>query len=268
MEFTTGTGADLTRVTIIKMKKMDGKDYMFSLIDDLELLERKIKQFGNVALVGIDPVTAYLGVKKIDSYRTTDVRGVLAPLAAMAARLEFACILITHFNKNTMSSVLNRITDSMAFVASGRHCYVVVPEADSDRTLFLRAKNNLARKGNQDGLAYTLEEKIVEGNITTSHIVWDDEPVTVTANEALAVLRGNGGRPPKEVERAKDLLKTMLEDGPVPAEKVYQRMEGYSVSKSTVNRAACELAVIKTGAKGRDGTSTWSLPKEETPLQQ
>jgi hypothetical protein len=53
---------------------------MFSLVTDLDLLRDKIKQVGDVKLVQIDPITAYLGSTngKMDSYRTTDVRAVLA----------------------------------------------------------------------------------------------------------------------------------------------------------------------------------------------
>ena len=50
-------------------------------------------------LVEIDPITAYLGVGKIDSFRNTDVRAVLAPLVELAAELNVAVIAIMHFNK-------------------------------------------------------------------------------------------------------------------------------------------------------------------------
>src|SRR5262249_20071286 len=64
-------GADRNRVYIIHMvKKADGGSRTFSLLTDLEMLERKIAEIGNVVFVGIDPLTAYFGVGKIDAYRT------------------------------------------------------------------------------------------------------------------------------------------------------------------------------------------------------
>ena len=58
---------------------------MFSLVTDLDLLRQKIIEVGNVRVVQIDPITAYLGHGKIDSFRTTDVRAVIAPLVELAA---------------------------------------------------------------------------------------------------------------------------------------------------------------------------------------
>jgi hypothetical protein len=44
----------------------------------LALLEQGIKRCGDVGLVLIDPVSSYMG--KVDSYKNTDVRGVLEPI--------------------------------------------------------------------------------------------------------------------------------------------------------------------------------------------
>ena len=90
-------GADLDRVHIIKMvcePDEDGQPQkrMFSLVTDLEMLRQKIIKIGNVAAVLIDPITAYLGVDEVDSYRDTDVRAVLGPLKELAEEMRVACI--------------------------------------------------------------------------------------------------------------------------------------------------------------------------------
>jgi hypothetical protein len=56
---------------------------MFLLNEDLEELERMIRHIGDVRLITIDPITAYMG-GKVDSHRATDVRGQLGPLADLA----------------------------------------------------------------------------------------------------------------------------------------------------------------------------------------
>jgi hypothetical protein len=51
------------------MVHSDGQqDRMFSLITDLDLLREKILEIGNVRLVLIDPISAYLGVGKMDHF--------------------------------------------------------------------------------------------------------------------------------------------------------------------------------------------------------
>jgi hypothetical protein len=63
--------ADLTRITILKMICDTESERMFSLVTDLPALRQKILEIGNVAMIIIDPVTAYLGVGKVDSFRAT-----------------------------------------------------------------------------------------------------------------------------------------------------------------------------------------------------
>jgi RecA-family ATPase len=126
--------ADLTRIVIISMVREAGKDRMFSLQTDLEMLRRKIDEVGDVVLVLIDPISAYLGVGKMDSYRTTDVRAVLGPVVSLAAELKTAVIGIMHFNKKIdITNALLRISDSLAYGAQARHVYGVINDAENKR---------------------------------------------------------------------------------------------------------------------------------------
>jgi len=86
-------GADLDRVEIVGMaKNADGTPRMFNLATDLPLLRGKIDEVGKVALVIIDPVSAYLGVGKVNNSSTTDVRAVLAPLTKLAEENKISII--------------------------------------------------------------------------------------------------------------------------------------------------------------------------------
>jgi len=249
-------GADLERIRIAKMMRKDDQRFMFSLADDLPKLERLIDQM-SAGIVIIDPVTAYMGFRKIDSFRTTDVRSVLTPLKEMAERTRVACILITHFSKNTVASAINRITDSLAFGAAVRHCYACIPE--ESRKLFLKVKNNAVRSDEQQGLAYSFAEKRVAPRIRASRIIWDSDHIAMTANEALAALRKNG-RPDDAREKAKDIIRMKLAGGrEVAVDDINEEAERRMVSITTMHRAAEDLGVIKSGAKGPKGKSTWKL---------
>src|SRR5262249_31343148 len=160
------------------MVRVGGGQRMFSLVTDLELLRKTIDQIGDVLLVQIDPISAYLGVGKIDSFRTTDVRAVLAPLVSLAAELKVAVVGLMHFNKKLdVTNALLRISDSLAFGATARHVYAVVNDAENKRRLFVRGKNNLA-PSDQQALAFTIALREVgtdaknDKPILAPHLVW------------------------------------------------------------------------------------------------
>jgi putative DNA primase/helicase len=143
-------GADLGRVHIVSavfQESAKGRR-SFNLQADLQLLERKITQIGDVVLVIIDPISSYMG--KADSHKNAEVRGALEPLSEMADRLKVAILSITHFSKSgaaNNSKALHRFIGSIAFVGAPRAAFAVIEDADNDgRILFLHAKNNMAGK--------------------------------------------------------------------------------------------------------------------------
>jgi hypothetical protein len=81
----------------------------------LPLLEQKITEIGDVVLIVIDPVSAYLGAGKINNSSTTDVRAVLAPLTKLAEEKKILVIGIMHFNKKAdVTNAMLRIADTPA----------------------------------------------------------------------------------------------------------------------------------------------------------
>src|SRR4029450_5688429 len=124
-------GADLDRVHIVSaVRNPNGRGQRtFNLQSDIELLEQKIEQLGDVALVIIDPVSSYLG--KTDSHKNAEVRGVLEPLSAMAERTNVAVLSITHFSKAgaaTGAKALHRFIGSIAFVGAPRVAFALIAD--------------------------------------------------------------------------------------------------------------------------------------------
>ena len=155
----TAAGANLKRIAFVNGARIDGKDKSFSIVTDLLLLRKAVQQIGNVVLVIIDPISAYLGVGKVDSRSATDVRGVLTPLKEMVEELHVAIIGIAHFNKkDDIKSALLRVSDSIAYVAAARHVYAVLDDPeDKNSKLFVKAKNNLAP--DKEGVALWLRRE-------------------------------------------------------------------------------------------------------------
>jgi DNA polymerase I-like protein with 3'-5' exonuclease and polymerase domains len=264
-------GADCTRVHILKMIREGGNERMFSLVSDLNALRRKIIEIGDVKVVMIDPITAYLGVGKVDSFRATDVRAILSPLKVLAEELHVAIIGIMHFNKKTdITSVLLRISDSLAYGAAARHVYGVVNDPDNFRRLFVKGKNNLARF-EQPTLAFGIDEREVGADKRTGNsirrpfIVWHDEPVDITATEALSAAAQS--KSPSARDDAKQFLKIFLSNGPVDSTETKTAAKENGISLATLRRAQRDLHIDvqhdgPIDAKG-DRSWRWHLPKSE-----
>ena len=251
-------GADLDRIEFVKMVRNDkSRRRMFSLVTDLELLRQKVTEVGNVKAIQIDPISAYLGHGKIDSYRTTEVRAVLGPLVDLAAELKLAIIAIMHFNKKVdVTNALLRISDSLAFGAAARHVYGVVADSENDRKLFVRAKNNLSAKSKDKALAFRFGGQTVGNDAETGqeiwapHVLWEPDYVDITATQAMQAAADN--KSPGELDRAKRFLRELLGAGPVKAEELKDAAEANDVTAATLRRA--KKGVAETGKeRGRIG---------------
>jgi putative DNA primase/helicase len=178
-------GADLKRVIFIGAVRRGDNERSFNLATDLDALEAKINEVGDVVLVIIDPTSSYLG--KTDSHKNAELRGVLEPVGRLAERTNVAVVSITHFNKalaGQNGKTIYRFIGSIGFIAAARAAFVVIEDQeDSGRSLFLHAKNNLAPP--PPGLAFRKTQTIIDGGIVTSLAEWDLEPVAMTANQAM-----------------------------------------------------------------------------------
>jgi putative DNA primase/helicase len=253
-------GADLERVHIVSaVLQEDGKGHRtFNLQADLALLESKIREIGNLALVIIDPISSYMG--KIDSHKNSEVRGALEPVSEMAERMKVAILSITHFSKTGSGSTnkaLHRFIGSIAFVGAPRAAFAVIEDADNEgRILVLHAKNNMAAK--PQGLAYRLLQTIVGDNIVASYVHWEDMPVAISANEALEAAENTEKQSARE--KAEEFLRERLAGGPVSQKEVKVDAEGAGLAWATVRRAKDRLG-IRPEKNGMDGGWLWGLPK-------
>jgi putative DNA primase/helicase len=255
-------GANLDRAHVVSaVRDVAGNRRAFNLQNDLALLEKKIADIGEVALVVIDPISSYLG--RTDSHKNAEVRGVLEPLSEMAERMRVAVLSVTHFSKtgaNSTSKALHRFIGSIAFSGAPRAAFAVIEDAEHEaRRLFLLAKTNLS--GRPQGLAFRLEQCDVRDGINTSRLVWDGEPVAITANEAMAADAGSTDNMGAKVE-AIDFLQTVLADDPLPVTLVKTEADAAGHSWATVKRAKKAIGVeaFREGGTADKGRWFWRLP--------
>jgi putative DNA primase/helicase len=122
---------------------LQGSVKRFNLARDLTLVEEHLKAHpGKVRMIIFDPISSYIGAK--DSWKDTDVRDVLEPLAKLASEYHIAVVGIIHLNKNSERAALDRLMGSGAFQQVARHVLAVAPHPNvEDRYILWNLKHNL-----------------------------------------------------------------------------------------------------------------------------
>lgn len=254
--------AELSRIVIldaVRETNQRGEVHArsFNLNTDVSRLGALLAKLKDVALIVIDPISAYLGAAA--SHNNAEVRALLTPLAELAARHGVAVVCVSHLNKSAGSEALLRVQGSVAFGAAARAVWGVARDKEiAARRLFLPLKNNLGT--DQTGLAFAVEGVRLPSGIDTSRVVWEGEPVTVTAEEAFAPKDDREEK--SAVEDAKKFLAGLLAEEPVPAKQIRADADGAGYSWRTIQRAK-EMLGIKTVKEGMTGGWVWILPAEE-----
>lgn len=248
--------ADVRRCHVIKMLKSDkGCSRMFALGSDLDKLANEIERIGNVALVIIDPISAYLG--DADSHRISEVAPLMNALADFAERTNCAVLVIHHPPKGQVAKAIHAFSGSLAFSAGPRFVFVVAPDqAEDGRRLLLIVKCSVGLP--PAGIGYRVLGKTVEAKdgvlIDAARIEWDREPVMVTATEAM---RGETKTP--KLQEAIDFLLEELADGPMLESEVRKLASFHGIADKTLRNAKEKIGIasVKDGFAGK---WMWSVP--------
>jgi AAA domain/Primase C terminal 2 (PriCT-2)/RepB DNA-primase N-terminal domain len=261
-------GADRQKVKIVTAVYVaDGNGRrIFNLTHDLDVLEKLIIELGDVGLIIIDPVDAYIG-GNIDSHKNAAVRAVLEPISELADRLGVAILALTHFSKQLGGKTIYRFIGSIAHIGAARVAFAVVADPeDKTRMLLLHAKNNLAPT--QKGLAYRVEQHLVAEGIIGASINFEREYVTnTTADEVLAA---EGGSEATAKDDVKEFLQVVLAGGRVKVKDIEAEAraaclmgENQQMRQSKPFRSASdELKIFKSREGfGPGAVHYWSLPQ-------
>src|SRR5262249_14321442 len=131
-------GGEPRRVWAIQAVKDGAKERLLNLQGDLGDLEKDIRDTDAMVVV-IDPLSAYLG--NADSFKDTEVRRALAPVASMAERTGVAIVAILHMSKDSERRAIYRALGSVAFSAAPRAVFAVGTDPDDEnRRLFVPIK--------------------------------------------------------------------------------------------------------------------------------
>jgi hypothetical protein len=215
----------------------------FRVPDDIRSLRRALKELWPVRLVVIDPITAYCG--KGDGPGASVVHSMLWPLAELAAEYNVAVVCTTHL-RSSGRKALYRAAGSLSFTTAARAVWGIMRHPhEAAKRVMLPVKMNLAP--DITGLGFRIDE--------TGAVVWDREPVRLTADGALEAEHDGS-----KFAEATQFLRVALADGPRSAREVIAEAGERGISKATLRRARVELGVVidTTGACEK-GRSKWSL---------
>ena len=107
-----------------------------------------------------------------------------------------------------------------------------------------------------------MKGRTLDGGIETSCVEWDAEPVTMTADEAMAAAGDPEER--SELDEAADWLGKLLKNGPVDSKEICSGAKQSGVAWRTVERAKARLRVKAVKATF-SGAWRWELPDHSDP---
>jgi putative DNA primase/helicase len=258
-------GADLSRVHIVEsIAVTDGEGLTIEereaqLDTDIKAIETKLVDYPGIRLVVIDPLSNYLGSANMN--REQEVRQVLIPLKALAARTGVAVVSVMHLNKTTDTSAIHRVGGAVAFTGIARAAWLFTEDPeDKDKHLMLRIKGNIAKS--TQGLVYRILAKPVqvEGEaMQQPYIEFEGE----TQLDTGVLMAGRMvGRPDSQMQTAKEWLAEFLADGSQTTADIESFGKKAGHSFRTLERAKEELGAYaaKIGRRWE-----WSLMRENNP---
>jgi RecA-family ATPase len=241
-------GADVKKIKILEgVRNEKGNRQYFNLTEDIPALEQAINNTKDIRLICIDPLTAYLG--KINSHKSSEVRGILAPLAGLTEKYKVAIVAITHLNKNTALQAIYRTMGSLSFVAAARAAWAVTTDENDiskKRRLLIPLKTNLS-----------IDPTSLAFRIIDNRIVFEESPIEVDVEEALSKEKHEET---SALNDAVSWLREALEDGPMPSTVIHHMANENHISNATLRRAKEKLRVkpYKEGMAER-GKWIWKL---------
>jgi hypothetical protein len=205
------------------------------------------------ALVIVDPLMAWIDSKH-NTHRDQDCRRALHPLARLAEETGAAILVVRHLNKAAGLNPLYRGGGSIGIIGAARSGLLVAKDPDNpERRVLASTKCNLAKL--PPSLVFDLSPSEPGGAL---RVGWMAESVH-TAESLLAVPRDDEDR--DAVQEAVEVLRAILESGPVPSEDVKRDARKAGIAERTLHRAKSVLGVKsrKVGFTGK-GSWQWSLP--------
>lgn len=206
--------------------------------DEYTLLERIVVE-SEIALVVLDPINSFI-THKVDAHRDAEIRRVLDPLGAMAARRRFAVVAVVHLNRRNDSDVLNRILGSTGYGGSARSILTFARHPENEPQRVVASEGNWQKTTQSD--VFELREVVVFADAAPAERT---QPALVhigtTDLDSADLIDQDDDR--SALEEAKTFLLAELVLGPVAVSDLRRGADANGLSWRTVERAKKLLGV-------------------------
>ena len=224
----------------------------FDMVEQRDEFMQAIRQLGDVRMVIIDPITAYMS-KGSDGNSNVDVRIALRSLTDVAEDLDLAIIGISHLNKDTRKSVFARLLGSVGWVAAPRAVYLVAENPElPGQSVVACAKTNFAPP---EPLAFRkaiVEVDTLDGPADQVVTEIEDYAGTMTIDQLFAAKDNK----PKATDAARRWLRERIAPGEwVPAADLEAEVQAHALFSWRIAKDAKKQLPIES--KKKDNVWYW-----------
>ncbi|MGA8212867.1 MAG: AAA family ATPase [Candidatus Sulfotelmatobacter sp.] len=216
--------------------------FLLDLATHTKLLKGLLKKNPDVALILLDPITAFLGV---DETKDKETRPVLESIVEALEGTKATLIGIIHSNKMTKGSAGDKVKGGSSMLGVPRTAWAVGREADDREQRYMALiKGNVLKK--ESGLSFTIQNKVVDAGkgIEAGYVVWGNE-IEDNANDKLqAARKENKDALDKKGEIFKVIVQEALANGPKRSkEEIYPLGKQRGIGDRTMKEAIKSLGV-------------------------
>jgi putative DNA primase/helicase len=226
----------------------DSFDSIDQLNENMAQIEAQINKHQDVKLIIINPITDFTG--GTDTFGDDKVRSLLRPLVTLARRYDLAILYVLHLNKKEDMSARSRALGSVGFINVPRSAVFVGHDRNDShdqRRFMVQDKKNLTPSGKR-ALGFT-----IQSTRFATRIVWENEWTEMSADDVLAKPQSGATKQ----DRAEDLLRNLLADGPRLQKDIESSGQAAGLSKSTLERAKKALRIT---SDRREQQWWWCMP--------
>jgi len=234
-----------------------------NLADDCERLAEQIRVIGDVVLVVVDPITNYLGGKKMNA--EDEIRsGILMPLSLIAGQCNCAIITVGHLNKRgSEAALLERLMGCAAFGGVMRDVFMFGNDPDEE-DVYAHVMSEIRNKS-APKLKYRTEAVKVAWDGKTSDVIkikW----CGVSKADTHEVVNAPKQQEKSITKSAASLVKGLLLNGAKDKSAIDQALKdnGFDAAKLNFDRIKKAAGAFARPKPGKGAGWEWFLP---TPKQ-